>query len=1434
MKRLKLLSGTRLGLGSLTLVAAMLTYCLQGEAFARVVACSPLAVGDVDPQFRPEVDGVIRRMVVQTNGQVLVSGDFGQINGLTRKNLARLNPNGSVDTAFAPVINGAIDTIAVQPDNRIVITGAFNEINGLPKAFMARLNPDGSLDPTLDAGVNWNSPGWGRPAIGQMVVQPDGKLLVAGNFTSLNGIQKPGLARLNADGSLDGGFTVTGISSGISTVALLPNGKMLVGGSFGFGGTANLGLARLNANGTIDPTFQAAIPNSYGAVYEIVPLPDGKFFTESPIISVGGISRQGIARMLPDGGLDLAFDPGQQITTDVFFELGPVSPDGKIIVYNYFYPPAIRRLNVDGSLDTSFVVPIQTGVSKVVGLNHGSLLVGGGFTVAGPISQPYLARVVTAGGPQQELVGFASTAQALDENVGQGELIVRRTGCTKSKVSVSYALLPGNATPGSDFNLAAGTLHWNANDTSDKIITFQILDDAIVEDAESFAVVLSNPIGASLSARTTSRVTILDNERRANQRDPSYQALPAITTGGFPSVYRMALGPDEKLLIQGAFTSVGGALRPGFARLKKDGSVDLQFNPQISGFVVSIEVQSDGKSIIGGGFTAVNGVNRTNLARLNADGSLDSSFNSIALPEMRAGVIAVQPDGRIIVATGDGAWNQSSGYILRLNADGSRDTTFQRVDLPDPASVRSVALQPDGTILLAGAFKLVGNDVVPGVMRLNANGTVDSSFNPEFNSLFYFITSLALQPDGKILVAGGLINLEAAPIVRLNPDGSLDPSFRAQYFHGDYVSIQGMRLQPDGKVVVGGWFTSIGETPRINVARLNADGSTDRSFDAGNLAGPDTFLLVYAVELQADGKVLLGGGLGSQYGQPSTGVIRLLPSNDTINTIEFASDSIAVKEDDGQVTVIVLREGNSASTVSVHLNLTGGTATPGEDFVSPGSIVTFGALEVSKAVVIPIINDHYLEPFETIRLGLSDPSSGLLNGHSSTTITIRDDEIPPSNLDTNFDLYPVFRALQPDDKILATFGSGLMRYMPDGTQDQTFQFVFASGVTKVVPQPDGKILIGGNFSTVGPSTNLAFRSGLTRLDTNGMVDAGFNPEVNAAGLSGIALQSDGRIVLAGVSSLVSTGFTRLLPNGQLDTTFRVHAFLGLSDPPEAAVAIQPDGKILIGGNFYLINGIQRSGIARLNNDGSLDTNFAPTVTGGFFTIAGVNIIQPLSDGKIWAGGVFTLVNGVAMSGITRLNADGTLDSSFNPAGGVDGSVTTLFSQSDGRIVIAGPFSKVAGTDRAFLARLNVDGSLDVGFAPALPNRASIMTLGRQSDGATLLGGNFCNYVPPPDCGGDNDDACDDDFSPEDYDCPGTLRLQPDPILKLLRPEILAGGTLAINVNVIPGRTYVLQSSTDLTHWTPLATNRPAAVLWNYSASMSPRPGTFYRVMETPR
>jgi hypothetical protein len=194
-----------------------------------------------------------------------------------------------------------------------------------------------------------------------------------------------------------------------------------------------------------------------------------------------------------------------------------------------------------------------------------------------------------------------------------------------------------------------------------------------------------------------------------------------------------------------------------------------------------------------------------------------------------------------------------------------------------------------------------------------------------------------------------------------------------------------------------------------------------------------------------------------------------------------------------------------------------------------------------------------------------------------------------------------------------------------------------------------------------------------------------------------------------------------------------------------------------------------------------------------------------------------------MSGITRLNSDGSIDPSFDPAGGVDGSVRSLMVQPDGRVVVGGSFTKVGGTPRPNLARLNADGSIDIGFAPILPVDTGIVVIGRQSDGATLLGGTFCDS-PPPDC----DDCCDDD----DRECTGTLRLQCDPSLRFLSLRREPGGP-EISASVIPGRKCILLRSADMTHWMPVATNYPAAAVWQVADTNSVARGTFYRLSQTP-
>ena len=192
------------------------------------------------------------------------------------------------------------------------------------------------------------------------------------------------------------------------------------------------------------------------------------------------------------------------------------------------------------------------------------------------------------------------------------------------------------------------------------------------------------------------------------------------------------------------------------------------------------------------------------------------------------------------------------------------------------------------------------------------------------------------------------------------------------------------------------------------------------------------------------------------------------------------------------------------------------------------------------------------------------------------------------------------------------------------------------------------------------------------------------------------------------------------PPGQLDTSF--DPGVG-ADNGVYAVAVQTDGKILIGGDFINYGGLSRSRIARLNTDGSLDTSFTPG-TGFDGTVLAISI-QP--DGKIFAAGNFTTYNGAGRNYVVRINADGSLDGAFSPGTGASSTIQTLVLQSDGKIVIAGDFVTFGGTGRNRIARVNSDGTLDAAFNPGTGIGLTVFALAMQSDGKILLGGNFTTY-----------------------------------------------------------------------------------------------------------
>lgn len=392
---------------ALLLSSGLLALCLFG---------APLTAqqdGSLDTSFDPGTgaNDPVYDVAWQPDGKVLIVGGFASYDGTARNHIARLNPDGSLDTSFDPGsgTDDLIYDVALQPDGKVLIGGDFTSFDGAGRNSIARLNTDGSLDSSFDPGTGVDL------IVYKTALQPDGKVLVAGVFTTVDGTSRSGIARLNADGSLDTGFDPgTGTDVLVSDVVVQPDDKIVIGGSFTtFDGVARDRVARLNADGSVDTTFD---PGS-GADNPVLALtlqPDDKILIGGAFEFYDGVARSRIARLNADGSLDTGFDPGLGTNGDVHSIV--LQQDDKVLIggnYTSFDGVGrngLARLDTDGSLDTNFNPGV--GANNVRGLElqgDGKLLVCGYFTSYDGIQRDRVARVYNSAGPTTASPQFTST-----------------------------------------------------------------------------------------------------------------------------------------------------------------------------------------------------------------------------------------------------------------------------------------------------------------------------------------------------------------------------------------------------------------------------------------------------------------------------------------------------------------------------------------------------------------------------------------------------------------------------------------------------------------------------------------------------------------------------------------------------------------------------------------------------------------------------------------------------------------------------------------------------------------------------------------------------------------------------------------------------------------------------------------------------------------
>lgn len=746
------------------------------------------------------------------------------------------------------------------------------------------------------------------------------------------------------------------------------------------------------------------------------------------------------------------------------------------------------------------------------------------------------------------------------------------------------------------------------------------------------------------------------------------------------SIECSALQPNGALLIGGVFSNVNSTAYKGIARLTASGALDSTFivGTGVSGataVVYAVALQSDGKVLIAGDFTSYAGTPRNRIARLNSNGSLDTTFDPGAGPGAAIFQLAIQSDSKILVGgmfTGYGG----RSYLARLNTDGSLDSSYMTSGGPD-ASVYALELQSDGKAVIGGSFWYVSGAWRYGVARMNTDGTLDTSFNAG-NGPNNWVMAVVVQPDGKIVIGGRFTNVNSVArngIARLESTGALDTGFTSSpgVQAASVLQVSTLMLQPDGKILLGGFFDTIDGLPRLNIGRVNASGTVDTSFNPGS--GANNSVLSFAI--QPDSRIFATGNFTQYNAQVRYRAMRLEPSGSLEGPMPRVERGVVI--------------GNGSTDVVA--GTTGGMAT-----------VLVYTLRNTGSLTLSVYNASLQKSVNCVTSVTSQPATSVPAG-GTTTFSV---EVTP----TLGDFWSCTLTIQTNASpvIYAVFIQGNSQ----APNDAFAPSISGGSVDTLLVQPDHKIVIGGNFNYV----NSAPRTRLARMSVDGTLDGGFDPGNGAdSTVLATALQPDGKIVVGGMfTSIANTNrarIARLATNGSLDVTFNPGSG---ANAPVRCVAIQSDGKVLIGGDFTTFNGTSRSRIARLNTDGSLDSGFDPG--SGANNTVGAVLVQP--NGQILISGTFDTFNGISHQRIARLNSDGSADSTFVAA--TDATVLAMALQINGQIVIGGAFSTVNSAARSNLARLNADGTLDTAFN--LSANGWIRSIAIDASDRILVGGDF--------------------------------------------------------------------------------------------------------------
>lgn len=1253
--------------------------------------------GSVMPEFSVSIPNPVVKAVQDAQGRYLLA-----TNGTNT--VIRRNADGSVDSGFtAPVFDGSITSLLSLPDGKVLVSGFFQNVGGVARRGVARLNANGTLDESLNLGLTL--------AVNHVAAGAGGKFYVG--FTNGSG---NGLRRYNADGTLDSGFTAANIGTGVSNgyvwaVKERGDGTLFVAHQVGTSGTV-YAFSRLNvSDGSVVPGFTHGTMN--WNVYDWDFLPDGRIIIAGRFTTIGGVTRNRIAILNANGSLDTSFDAGVGPFGPVlgvkFFQ-GRIFAWGEFTQVNGVAQRGIARFNLDGSSDASFIVgtAANNSINAFFLLPGGPIHIFGQFTMFNGVTKNYAAALVLGPGS----AGFEPARITAIEGAVTVPLTLRRYGSAAGEASIAYATADGTAVADTDYVSASGTVTWADGDVADKTVNITLVDNALVQSTRTFTVQLSDATGDIMPAANAT-ITVLDNDTPVTfTTQPAGSSLIA---GGTLTLNAAATSPTNiayQWLLNGV--PVSGATSASYSKtgvaVADAGVYQLQATNAAGSFLSNaalVVVQAPSSNLAGNW--------PTNLT-INLNGNPSTGAVRAVLPTS---------DGGAYIGGEFTNFNGVNGYshLVKITSFGTVDTNFN----PAPnGQIEKLALH-DGKLYAIGQFSQIGGGAAYNSTGTSKFAALDAATGARLNSFMSNLTTapagsqttfraLTVLSDGDVLIGGDFIQFNGSNnhkyLARLNPDGTLDAGFNTSYL-GQISSasnvVQALAATADGGFYTGGnnLRASGGGNTRERFVKFNADGSFDASFSASAVAT----VAFSRIRLLPDGQLMASGNN--------------LPG-------PTASNNRRVSRFTSTGAVDSTFSGPTANTYNDFVNMPDGRT------LAIGSGIFFGS---TSNVVMFNANGSVAGTW---------PSGTGFTGVPLVSELASSGEIWIGGEFTAYNGTPVQRLLRlvgtpPDPAIVnaptpQAFNPGATAFLSVGAAGTGLSYKwFKDGV---------ELEDGGRIS--GATSALLTIANVTTGD-----DDLYHVEVTGGTPSNTVSSAPVRLRVLGAPE-IATQLADQTP--VLGSTLTLAPEVYAADP--ATYVWKRNGVTLVNGGRYsgantaalTIAGVNATdnGVYTLtitNSQGSITTAPANVTADAFVAAARdpatawvraqntstqINAILHLPDGSTLIGSTASSAGGGVLdsngtlqsSGLVLVSPNGQISSTA--AGGFARQVNVVIPIPGGKYLIAGSFSAVNGGNARNAVRLNADFSRDNSFT--VPETNAVFDVAHaDAQGRVYVGGFFNNY-----------------------------------------------------------------------------------------------------------